>query len=211
VYSNSNTTFVETIDNELVVSHRVIAEQTNNKVLSVQKLITENISELEEFGKVRFKLKVVRNSKNRVNEEKSYFLNEQQTNFVFILAKIPKDLSFLFAKYGSSFKALEEFSKVKLEEKSKYFVYIANFEKANLKIGFTSSLKTRLRTLETQSGNKILNQKIFKFLSKVEALTCKKFLHQKFADFRTRGEYFSITFTSVLRIIESFKECNKFQ
>jgi phage regulator Rha-like protein len=83
VSSNFITTFVEEIDNELVVSHRVIAEQTKNKVLSVQKLITDNISELEEFGKVRFEIEAIKNSKNRVNEEKTYFLNEPQTTLLF--------------------------------------------------------------------------------------------------------------------------------
>jgi len=77
-----NSTIVEKFENELYVSHRVIAEQTNNKILSVQKLITENIDVLEEFGKVRFEIEAIINSKNRVNKEKTYFLNEQQTTLI---------------------------------------------------------------------------------------------------------------------------------
>jgi phage regulator Rha-like protein len=88
VNSNSITTFVEKIDNELVVSHRVIAEQTKNKVLSVQKLITENISELEEFGRLRFEIKSEKILKEKQKKnpnyrpEKTYFLNEQQTTLI---------------------------------------------------------------------------------------------------------------------------------
>ncbi|EJF06745.1 putative phage-encoded protein [Thiovulum sp. ES] len=87
--SNSITTFIETIDNELVVSHRVIAEQTKNKVLSVQKLITENILELEEFGRLRFEIeseKILKEKQKKnpnYRPEKTYFLNEPQTTLLF--------------------------------------------------------------------------------------------------------------------------------
>jgi phage regulator Rha-like protein/ribosomal protein L7/L12 len=88
VNPNSITSFVKKIDNELVVSHRVIAEQTKNKVLSVQKLITENISELEEFGRLRFEIeseKILKEKQKKnpnYRPEKTYFLNEQQTTLI---------------------------------------------------------------------------------------------------------------------------------
>ena len=77
---------IEKIDNELFVSHRVIAERTNNKILSVQKLITDNISELEEFGVLRFKIEAVSEEKLKLNPdakaEKTYFLNEPQVTLL---------------------------------------------------------------------------------------------------------------------------------
>jgi phage regulator Rha-like protein len=73
---------VENIEGELLVSHRVIAEQTNNKEKSVLDLITRNLAELEEFGMVRFKIVAIKNAKNRVNEEKTYYLNEPQTTLL---------------------------------------------------------------------------------------------------------------------------------
>jgi phage regulator Rha-like protein len=79
---NQVTSIIEEIDGQLVVSHRIIAVQTNNKVLSVQKLITENIEELEEFGLLRFKIEAIKNAKNRINEEKTYYLNEQQATLL---------------------------------------------------------------------------------------------------------------------------------
>ena len=54
---------VEIYEDELRVSHRVIAEQTDNQVVSVQNLITGNIKELEEFGKVHFKNEAIKNIK----------------------------------------------------------------------------------------------------------------------------------------------------
>jgi phage regulator Rha-like protein/ribosomal protein L7/L12 len=79
---NLNSNIIKFVENELRISHRIIADKTDNKVLSVQKLITDNISILEEFGKVRFQIEAIKNSKNRINEEKTYFLNEQQTTLI---------------------------------------------------------------------------------------------------------------------------------
>jgi phage regulator Rha-like protein len=80
---NYNNSFLEVLENELFVSHRTIAESTNNKILSVQKLITDNLSELEEFGHLRFKIETVKNSVGATNEQKTYLLNEPQTTLLF--------------------------------------------------------------------------------------------------------------------------------
>ena len=52
---------VEIYEDELRVSHRVIAEQTDNKVKSVNNLITDNIKDLEEFGRLPFKKETLKN------------------------------------------------------------------------------------------------------------------------------------------------------
>jgi hypothetical protein len=196
---------IEIIDKEPRVSHVDIAKYTDNKIKSVQDLITRNLRNLEEFGNV-----IVLNrkevNKGKGEQPKIYFLNEAQLNFIFIIAKLPLKLSILFARYSSSLKALEEFSKIEKKPKN-YFVYVIDFENASLKIGFTSSPQKRLRTLETQSGNKILDKEIIEFSSKQEALTYEKFLHNKFADFRTRGEYFAIKFDVILNFVRNSKNC----
>ena len=69
---------IKIIDKEPRISHRIIAEQTKNLERSVSKLITDNMTEFELFGKMRFEIASIKNSKNRVNEEKTYFLNAQK-------------------------------------------------------------------------------------------------------------------------------------
>lgn len=63
---------------EMTISHRVVAEQTANQEVSIRNLINKFISDFEEFGMVHFKNEAIKNSKNRINEIKTYFLNEQQ-------------------------------------------------------------------------------------------------------------------------------------
>ncbi|WP_151950320.1 Rha family transcriptional regulator [Aliarcobacter butzleri] len=67
------------VNEDMTVSHRVIAEQTNNKEVSVANLINKYISDFEVFGKVHFKNEAIKNTKNRINEIVTYYLNEQQS------------------------------------------------------------------------------------------------------------------------------------
>ncbi len=80
------TNIIELIENEPRISHRVIAEQTQNQVLSVQKLITDKIAIFERFGVVRFKIEAVSETKLKENPDskatKTYYLNEQQATFI---------------------------------------------------------------------------------------------------------------------------------
>ena len=111
---------VEVYEDELRVSHRVIAENTDNKVLSVQKLITDNLKELEEFGKVRFKIEAIKNVKNKVNEEKTYYLNEPQATLLITFMRnneIVKKFKVLLVK---------EFYKMKDYIKNKNYLPQAN-------------------------------------------------------------------------------------
>ena len=78
----TNFELIEIFENEPRISHRLLANKTNNKVLSVQKLITENTQELEEFGHLRFKIKTVKNSVGAINQQKTFYLNEQQATLV---------------------------------------------------------------------------------------------------------------------------------
>ncbi len=67
------------VNEDMTVSHRVIAEQTDNKEVSVANLINKYISDFEVFGKVHFKNEAIKNTKNRINEIVTYYLNEQQS------------------------------------------------------------------------------------------------------------------------------------
>jgi phage regulator Rha-like protein len=91
------TQILKIIDNEAFVSHRVIAKeifefnptkkgdkqiQLKNKMTQVKELITDNLLDFEEFGHLRFETESVRNSVGAVNQEKTYFLNEQQATLL---------------------------------------------------------------------------------------------------------------------------------
>ena len=73
---------IEIRDNNLVISHRIIAEKTGNQEKTVSRLIRNHISSLELFGQVGFEIHTVRNSAGAVNDEKTYFLNESQATLL---------------------------------------------------------------------------------------------------------------------------------
>jgi len=195
----TNLELVQMFEDELRISHRVIAEYTQIQQKNIVELIAKYIDKLELFGAIPFKIKIVKAGKG-TSKSKTFYLNEQQTNLLLVLMKIPIELSVLFIQHNSSFKAIEEYSKIKTNSQ-KAFVYIVQFDNGNLKIGFSSNPTKRLRTLETQSGNLIAKRLLLKFNSKKEALNQEKKLHQQFSEFRTHGEYFNIDFDEVAKQI----------
>ena len=78
---------IEFIENEPRVSHTVIAENTENKAISIRKLITRFKSDFEEFGELRFEIVTVKNSVGAINEKKTYYLNEQQATLLLTYLK----------------------------------------------------------------------------------------------------------------------------
>ena len=74
---------IELRENEAQVSHRVIALNVGRKEISIRNVILKYIGDIEEFGKLHFKSEAIKNSKNKVNEVKEYFLNEQQATLLF--------------------------------------------------------------------------------------------------------------------------------
>ena len=81
------TNIVELMDGEPRVSHRIIAEQTDNSQVSIRKLIDKYSANLELFGNLSFKMtSLERSTKTGVSrgfvEEKTYFLNEQQSTLL---------------------------------------------------------------------------------------------------------------------------------
>lgn len=73
---------VEIIKDEARVSHRLIAENTSNKLQSIQDLIARNISDFKEFGALEVEEKKVKNSVGAINIQKTYFLNEPQATLL---------------------------------------------------------------------------------------------------------------------------------
>ncbi len=81
------------VENEPRVSHRVVAEQTENQQKNVNELIKKYHDDFEEFGGVPFKtegdseikLKQEKNPDYRPN--KTYYLNEPQATFLMTLLR----------------------------------------------------------------------------------------------------------------------------
>ena len=65
------------------VSHRVIAENTHNKQTSINRLISDNIWDFEEFGDVRFEVEKSQTSGfTSGRPQKTYYLNEEQATLL---------------------------------------------------------------------------------------------------------------------------------
>ena len=71
------------VNEEMTISHRIVAENTANQEVSIRNLINKFIVDFEVFGMVHFKNEAIKNTKNKVNETKTYFLNEQQVYLLF--------------------------------------------------------------------------------------------------------------------------------
>jgi hypothetical protein len=73
---------VKIVENEPRVSHRVIAENTDNEDKNVRKLIDKHIDSLKLFGQLSFEMTTVTNSAGAKNNQKTYYLNEQQATLL---------------------------------------------------------------------------------------------------------------------------------
>jgi len=69
--------------NDIFTNSLVIAEGTENKHRSVQRLIDNHVIRLEIFGRVRFEITPLQ-TKGGMQEQKIYQLNEQQATFLLI-------------------------------------------------------------------------------------------------------------------------------
>ena len=78
----SKSSILEIFDNEPRISHRIIAEQTENQQKNVVELITKYKDKLELFGMIPFRTEAIKNAKNRINEQKTLYLNEQQATLL---------------------------------------------------------------------------------------------------------------------------------
>lgn len=90
---------IQVIDNEPRVSHRDVAEYTDNQQKNIVELIAKYRVEFEEFGVVPFKTEGVSEEKLKENPDakptKTYYLNEPQATFLMtLLRNKPKVVEF---------------------------------------------------------------------------------------------------------------------
>jgi phage regulator Rha-like protein len=72
---------LQIINNEPRVSHRVVAENTNNAQRSMRLLIDEHLSDFQEFGTVEVFIADVQ-TKGGVQKQKTFWLNEAQATLL---------------------------------------------------------------------------------------------------------------------------------
>lgn len=113
---------IENIENEFRVSHRVVAEQTDNQEVAISNLINKYKNEFGEFGMLHFKNEAIKNSKNKVNELKTYYLNEQQATFLMtLLRNSPKVVIFKKALVKAFYELKEKVSSKVTQIEESYF------------------------------------------------------------------------------------------
>jgi len=78
---------IETYENIPVVSHKIVAENTANQEVSIRNIINKYIDDFKVFGKLHFKNEPITNTKNRVNNLVTYYLNEQQATLLLTYLK----------------------------------------------------------------------------------------------------------------------------
>jgi phage regulator Rha-like protein len=118
--SNSSMKILEFIDNEPRVSHRVIAQHTNNEQVSIRKLIDKHVNKFELFGVLSFEMTKLDNDKKGGRPEKTYFLNEPQTLLLTFLRNNNVVLNFKVDLVRAFFEMREELNTVKSVEKTNY-------------------------------------------------------------------------------------------
>ena len=74
---DSTINIVQIINNELYVSHRIIAENTENKPQNIKELIDDHKTQFELFGVIRFETE-----KGKGRPKVTYFLNEAQATLL---------------------------------------------------------------------------------------------------------------------------------
>ncbi|MGJ0341650.1 Rha family transcriptional regulator [Aliarcobacter cryaerophilus] len=99
-------TLIELVNEEPRVSHRVIAENTNNKHKSIQDLISRHISLFEKFGQIKIIENKVQTS-GGVQTITNHFLNENQATFLITLLRNNEIV------LDFKFKLVEEFIKMR--------------------------------------------------------------------------------------------------
>lgn len=101
---------VEVRENDVFTNSKVIAEGTENKHEAVQKIISKYSSDIEDFGALRFEIRVLEHEHYKGStREKVYFLNEQQATFVITLLRNSKVVVKLKKELVRQFYAMRKF------------------------------------------------------------------------------------------------------
>ena len=102
---------IETIDNEARVSHRVVAQNTNNQVKAIVQLVNKYKKDFDSIGGVPFKMETLETN-GGVQETKVYYFNEKQASFLMTLLR-NNEVTVRF-----KLRLVEEFYKLKEEKTS---------------------------------------------------------------------------------------------
>jgi len=134
---------IENINNELVISHRILAEQVfefdsrkksdrdtqlKNKINQVKELILDHKTDFEEFGQLRFETATVRNSVGAVNEEKTYFLNEPQATLLLTFMRNNEIVKNFKIKLVKEFFKMRHQLQISKTEKPKNLISVSDSE-----------------------------------------------------------------------------------
>lgn len=82
---------VEIREDDVFTNSKIIAEGTGNKHEAIQAIISKYSADIEDFGALRFEIRVLRHENYRGStREKIYYLNEEQATFVITLLRNSK-------------------------------------------------------------------------------------------------------------------------
>lgn len=119
---------VEVRENDVFTNSKVIAEGTNNRHEAVQKIISKYQADIEDFGALRFEMRVLKHENYKGStREKIYLLNEEQATFVITLLRNSKIVVAFKKELVKQFYAMRKFL---IEKQSKLWndTRIANKE-----------------------------------------------------------------------------------
>ncbi len=119
---------VEVRENDVFTNSKVIAEGTHNQHEAVQKIISKYQADIEDFGALRFEMRVLKHESYRGStREKIYYLNEEQATFVITLLRNSKVVVAFKKELVKQFYAMRKFL---IEKQSKLWndTRIANKE-----------------------------------------------------------------------------------
>ncbi len=159
---NFSTELIEMIDGELYVSHRIIAEHTDNLPKSVLDLITRNIDDFEEFGVLRFKIAAVSEDKLKENPDskplKIYYLNEPQTTLLLTFMRNNEVVKKFKIRLVKDFYKMRELLKNNSTQKQTPIFDISSFSSEKLlDVQKTLlGLETAIKILKVSEASKLL-------------------------------------------------------
>jgi len=171
-----NTNIITLMGNEARVSHRVIALNVERKEISIRKVIDKYVNDFKEFGQLSFKMTPTINSVKAVNNEKTYFLNEQQATLLFTYLRNNEIVrAFKIQLVKAFYKMKEELYQKQINKNNPY---IYQLERENIELRRTinrlSLQPTQSdETKKLQSENRSLKQALIDFSNRYNSIVLK--------------------------------------
>ena len=83
-------------------------------------------------------------------------------------------------------------------------VYAFEMENSTVKIGYTGNIRQRMRTISSSSGLEIINGYATEFVDSEIAYSIEQACHETFDAYRTKGEFFRISFDEACCELEKY-------